>query len=163
MDPAESAEHQERSRFPVAFAAGAGVVLLLLCGLILLTKWTRPRGSTAVEHFPLGAQEQAYAQQIHFKDIRMARAANFLNQEFTYVAGTISNDGARTLRGLEVSMEFHDPFHQVILRETEQLITPAMHSLEAGQQSDFKITLEHVPAEWDQQYPSIRVTGLILK
>jgi hypothetical protein len=163
MDPAESAEHRERSRFPVAFAAGAGVVLLFVCGLILLTKWTRPRGSAAVDHFPLGAQEQAYAAQIHFQDIQMARAANFLNQEFTYVAGTISNGGARTLRGLEVSLEFHDPFHQVILRETEQLITPAMPPLGAGQRRDFQITLEHVPVEWDKQYPSIRVTGLILE
>ncbi len=77
-----------------------------------------------------------------------------LNQEFTYVAGTISNDGDRTLRGLEVSVEFRDPFDQVILREKpERLIGSGDAPLSGGQRRDFQVTLEHVPVEWNRQYP----------
>ncbi len=38
----------------------------------------------------------------------MARAKNLLNQEFTYLGGTISNDGAQNIKAMEVTIEFHD-------------------------------------------------------
>jgi hypothetical protein len=162
MSPEEIPVREERSQFPIAFAAGAVIVLLLLGGLILLSRGSHPNGPTAVVKLPFGPAEQAYAERIHFKDIQMAKANNFLNQEFTYVAGTVLNDGTRAVRGLEVTMEFHDPFNQVILRETKQLVGARDAPLGGGQPRDFQITLEHVPAEWNQQYPSIRATGLIL-
>jgi len=28
---------------------------------------------------------------------------------------------------------------------------------------DFQVILERIPSDWNRQYPSIRVTGLILK
>jgi hypothetical protein len=163
MEPGETANREEARRFPAALALGAVVVALLFGGLLLLTKMTKPAGPAAIQHFPLGAAEQAYAEHIHFKDIQMAKATNFLNQEFTYVAGTISNDGARTLRGLEVNIEFRDPFNQVILREAQQLIVPRAAPLDGGGRRDFQVTLEHVPSEWNQQYPAFRVTGLLLE
>jgi hypothetical protein len=163
MEPQQSQPEQERSSFPAAFIAGAILVLLLLGAVLLIGRRMQPHGSAASVTFPFGAAEQAYAEHIHFKDIQMARATNFLNQEFTYVSGILSNDGARTLHGLEVQLEFHDPFKQVILREKQQLVGPGTRPLEGGERRSFQITLEHVPAEWDQQYPSIRVTGLIVE
>ena len=162
MSPEEIPEREPRSQFPIAFAAGAVVVLLLLGGVILLSRGSHPKGAGTEAKLPFGATEQAYAQHIHFNDIHMAKANNFLNQEFTYVTGTLSNDGARTIRALDVTLEFHDPFNQVILRENESLIGPKDQPLGGGQRRDFQITLEHVPPEWNQQYPTIRVTGLAL-
>ena len=163
MDPGTSGEREDRSRLPMALAAGAGVVLLLIAGLMLVTRITRSHGPAAEVNLPFGPAEQAYAERIHFMDIQMARATNFLNQEFTYVAGTISNDGTRTLRALEVTLEFHDPIKQVVLRETRRLPEVSARPLDGGQRRPFQITLDHVPATWDQQYPSIRVSGLILE
>jgi hypothetical protein len=162
MSPEEIPQREQRSQFPIAFAAGAVVVLLLLGGVILLSRGSHPNGAGAAAKLPFGPTEQAYAEHIHFKDIQMAKANNFLNQEFTYIAGTLWNDGAHTIRALDVTLEFHDPFNQVILRETESVIGPKDAALQGGQRRDFQITLEHVPVEWNQQYPSIRVTGLIL-
>jgi hypothetical protein len=162
MSPEETPDKEQRSQFPVAFAAGAVVVLLVLGGVVLLSRGSHPAGPGAAVKLPFGPAEQAYAEHVHFRNIQMAKANNFLNQEFTYVAGTVSNDGARTLRALEVTVEFRDPFNQVILRETEQLVSPKGQPLGGGQRRDFQITLEHVPVEWNQQYPSIRVTGLML-
>ena len=163
VEPAET-DRQERSGFPAAFAAGAAVVLVLAAGLVLLTRsTTQTRRAAVVEKLPFGPQEQAYAQRIHFQDIQMAQSSNLLNQEFTYVAGTISNGGDRTVRALEATFEFRDQFNQVILRETERLITRNAQLLASGQGRDFQITLEHIPSDWNRQYPSIRMTGLILE
>jgi hypothetical protein len=150
MSPEEIPQREQRSQFPIAFAAGAVVVLLLLGGLILLSRGSHPNGAGAAARLPFGPTEQAYAEHIHFKDIQMAKANNFLNQEFTYIAGTLWNDGARTIRAVDVTLE------------NESLVGPKDPPLPGGQRRDFQITLEHVPVEWNQQYPSIRVTGLIL-
>ena len=162
MSPEGIPQREQRSQFPIAFGAGAVVVLLLLGGVILLSRGSHHNGAGAAAKLPFGPTEQAYAEHIHFKDIQMAKANNFLNQEFTYIAGTLWNDGARTIRAIDVTLEFHDPFNQVILRETEPLVGPKDAALPGGQRRDFQITLEHVPVEWNQQYPSIRVTGLTL-
>jgi hypothetical protein len=156
---------EERSRLPVAFAAGAGVVLILAAGLVLLTRITQSHGrGAAAEKLPFGSAEQAYASQIHFEAGQMSQATNLLNQEFTYVAGTVRNNGPRNLGGIEVAFEFHDPFNQVILRDIQRLIEPKAEPLSVGHSRDFQITLgEHIPSQWNQQYPSIRVTGLVLE
>ncbi|HYL68394.1 MAG TPA: hypothetical protein VEX69_04445 [Candidatus Limnocylindria bacterium] len=162
MDPGDSSHREDRSRLPVALAAGAAVVLLLFGGLMLVSRMTRTHGPAAADVLPFGAAEQTYAQRIHFLNPQMARATNFLNQEFTYIAGTISNDGTRSLQRLQATLEFHDPLNQVVLRETQLLITSPARPLDGGQRRDFQVTLDHVPATWDQQYPSIRVSGIVL-
>jgi hypothetical protein len=163
MEPEVSAPRDDRSRLPVAFAAGAIVVLLVVGGLLLVTRSIKSHQSAASPRLPFSVAEQAYAGRIHFTDIQLSKATNMLNQEFTYVAGVISNDGVRTIRGLDVTLEFRDPFNQVILRETEHLIGPGAQPLTGGARRDFQITFEHVPSEWNQQYPAIQVIGLILE
>ena len=164
MEPGDIPEREERSRFPAEFVAGAVIVLLLGAGLLLLIRATRPHGPAAAEKLPFGPVEQAYAQRIHFSGLQLLESSNLLNQPFTYVTGTMSNDGGRTVAGLEVTVEFHDPFNQVILRDSQRVIGATAQPLGGGQSRDFQVTLlEKVPSEWNQQYPSIRITGLILQ
>jgi hypothetical protein len=161
--PEISPERETRSRFPAAFVIGAVVVLLLFLGLMLVTDSTQQRQVTQ-QKLPFGAEEQSYAANIHFQDIDLSHSSNMLNQEFIYVTGKISNDGNRAVRGLELTLEFHDPFNQVILRETQRVADLAATPLAPGQQRDFQITIERkLPSEWNQQYPSIRATGLLLQ
>ena len=156
-------QSEERSSFPIAFALGAAVVLFLVGGLILANRLTRSKNPTGEQHLPFGAAEQAAAERIHFSDPQMARAANFLNQEVTYIGGVISNDGVAAIREVEVTLEFHDPFNQVILRETRRLLGPNARALGGGERRDFQVSIEYVPDEWNQQYPTIKVTGLLLQ
>lgn len=157
-------EPEDKKRFWISLAAGAGIVLILVAAIFLFTRQTGAPGAGAVEHLPFGAEEQAYAAHIHFLGLQMSRAANFLNQEITYVTGQVSNDGVRTIREVEVTLEFHDPFNQVVLRETRALLgAPRARPLEGGQRRDFQVSLEHVPDTWNHQYPSIQVTGLKLE
>jgi hypothetical protein len=154
-------KREEKSAFPVAFGIGVVVVLLLVGGVILATRFTRSR-APAVLPLPFGPAEQAAAARIHFSGPQMARASNYLNQEITYVAGTMSNDGVGTIGEVEVAFEFHDPFDQVILRETRRLLGPGAKPLGGGQRADFQVSLDYVPAEWNHQYPTIRIVGVAL-
>jgi hypothetical protein len=164
MEPGESSYSAERRRFPVAFLAGAVVMALLFGGFYLLTRILGSQGPAVAAKIPFGAAEQAYAERIHFNDLHMSRSSNMLKQEFTYVSGTMSNDGDRSIHAMEVTVEFRDALSQVILRDSQFVIAfnqdPPLH---AGLSREFQITLEHVPAQWNQEYPSLRVTGLILQ
>jgi hypothetical protein len=164
MEPGESSYRAERRRFPVAFLAGLVVVTLLFGGFYLLTRVFSSHGPAAAIKLPFGAAEQAYVERIHFNDLHMSRSTNMIKQEFTYVTGMMSNDGDRNIRAMEVTVEFHNALSQVILRDSQFVIAPQGDPpLNAGLSREFQVTLEHVPAEWNQEYPSIRVTGLDLQ
>jgi hypothetical protein len=160
MEPGESSYREERSRLPIAFGAGLVIVLILFGGLFLLTRKLHSNGPGPEAKLPFGPAEQAYAERIHFTDMHMAKATNFLNQEFTYVAGTMTNDGVRDIKAMDVTIEFRDPFKQVILKDSEHLIGPDTASLTAGQKGTFQVSVEHLPAEWNHEYPIIRITGI---
>jgi hypothetical protein len=151
---------EERSRLPVAFLAGIVIVVLLTGAAVYLSRYAGPAGPEVVKPLPMGPAEQAYAPQIHFLEPKMSRAANFLNQEVTFVFGTLENSGNRPIKQIEVTLEFHDPFNQVVLRDVQRLFPPNADPLSPGQQRDFQIGYEHISAQWNNAYPTIRVTGL---
>ena len=154
----------EGSRFPAAFVVGLVVVFIVVACAAAVSRYAHSRESAAAAvKLPFGPTEQAYASNLHFGDIKMARATNLLNQEFTYVAGTMTNGGTRAVAALQVTIEFRDPFNQVILRDDESPIARTNVPLAAGDHRDFQITLEHIPVEWNQQNPTFRVTGLALQ
>ena len=153
---------EERSRLPIAFLAGLVIVTLLIGGAVLLSRFSSPAGPEAVQPLPMRPAEQAYVPQIHFLDSKMSRAANFLNQEVTFIFGTVENGGNRQIRQIEITLEFHDPFDQVVLRDTQRLFPPKAAPLGPGERRDFQVGYESIPAQWNQMYPAIRVTGLDL-
>jgi len=159
-----SAQDSSSSRFYVALAAGAGIVVLLVAAGILLTRGSGG-GMSGGQPAPLpfGAAEQAYAPQIHFSALQLSQASNMLNQQFTYVVGTVSNAGNRPVRAIEVTVEFHDLVNQLVLRDTLRLFLPGAPPLAPGREREFQLTFEHVPASWNRQPPAIRVTGLDLQ
>jgi len=154
---------EERSRLPVAFLAGLVIVTLLIGGAVLLSRFSSPAGPETVKPLPMGPSEQGYAPQIQFLEPKMSRAANFLNQEVTFIFGTIENGGNRRIKQIEITLEFHDPFNQVVLRDTQRLFLPNAAPLAPGQRRDFQIGYETISAQWNNVYPSIRIAGLSLK
>jgi hypothetical protein len=117
----------------------------------------------AEQPLPMGSAEQAYAPQIQFQELKVARATNFLNQEATFVFGTTANNGPRAIRQIEVTFEFHDVFQQVVLRDKQRLFSSSAAPLAPSQTRDFQITYDTMPAQWNQAPPSVKVTGLTLE
>ena len=153
---------QEKRGFSTSFLIGLLIVALLAVGAYLATNWSASRVSQA-ERLPLGAAEKAYAERIRFLDLNMSRAANMLNQEITYLSGVLSNDGDRTINDLEITVEFYDTLNQVVLRETLRPLGPRPKPVLPLFRRGFTISFEHVPEDWNRQYPSLRVTGLVLE
>lgn len=156
-------EKEDRERLLLSFSAGIVVVLLVLAGFYWSTRGSGPAGLGAQRALPFGVAEQNYASNIRFENLKMSRFANMFHQEVTYMNGDIWNGGPRNIRAMDVTVEFHDPFHQVVLREARRVVSARERPLESGERRDFQIGFESIPAEWDHRFPLIRVTGLELE
>lgn len=155
-------EDKER-RAPTVLLVGA-VAMVVLIGAVYLASRYAPSPATAPDQpLPMGAAEQAYAAQVQFLDMKVARATNFLNQEATFVFGTTANNGNRGIRQIEVTFEFHDVFQQVVLRDKQRLFGPNAVPLAPSQQRDFQLTYDSLPAQWNQAPPTVKITGLLLQ
>ena len=154
---------EERSRLPIAFLIGIAIVGLLVGAAVLYSHFAAAGPEEVEKPLPMGSEEQAYAPQIHFLEPKMSRAANFLNQEVTYVFCTVENSGNRKVQNIEITLEFHDPFNQVVLRDKQRLFLPTAPPFMPGQQRDVQIPYEHISAEWNNVFPTIKVTGLLFK
>jgi len=142
---------------------GIAAALVLLGAIYLVGRLTPAPAKVVEQPLPMGPAEQAYAQNIQFLEPKVARAANFLNQEVTFVFGTVLNNGPRAIRQIEITLEFHDVFNQVVLRDTQRLFSPTAVPFGPNDRHDFQIGYETLPAQWNQAYPTIRITGLQLQ
>jgi hypothetical protein len=151
----------DRGRFNFALILAAVAVLVIVGALYFLPGRQSPPGSAPPgTHFTFGAREQAYAPRIHIENIALSRAENFLHQEITTLTGELVNGGDRALRGVEVTIEFSDDMQQIALREGRPVLTALTPALAAGEHREFDISFEHIPASWNRQTPSVRVSGL---
>jgi hypothetical protein len=119
-------------------------------------------GPASPPGLPFGATEQAYAAKIEIESISLSRSENFLHQEVTALAGDVVNRGDRALTGLELTVEFFDELHQVVLRESRQVLAGPLPLLASGERRSFEISVEHIPSSWNMQQPSVRISGLQL-
>lgn len=154
---------ENRRGTPAAFFVGLGILLLLLGGLVLLTRQTRQAGPHSAPPLPMAVAEQGYSKRVRFLDLQMNRVGNFLGQEVTFLFGSVVNDGTRGVREIELTVEFRDQFNQVVLRENRRILGSRTGLLASGQHREFQLGFEHVPEAWNRQLPSLRITGLLLE
>ena len=106
MIPAE-----ERSRLPVTFLVGIVIVLAHYWrGAVLYSRYSTPAVRRRTSLFPWGPRNRPTYRKFICSNPKMSRAANFLNQEVTYIFGTVENGGNRKVKQIEITLEFHDPF-----------------------------------------------------
>jgi hypothetical protein len=149
----------ERSRFSFALTLAAAAVVIVVAGLYFLPGRQSPSRGTAPEaHF--GSAEQAYAPKLQIENVALSRAENFLHQEVTTLSGELVNTGDRSLRAVELTIEFSDDLHQVVLRETRSVLAPGAASFAPAERRSFEVSFEHIPSPWNMQQPVIRVTCL---
>ena len=163
MTGAEQAPEKERSQAPIAFLAGLLVVVIVAGLIVMLSKTIHVAKPVTVPTMPFGPPEQAYAQRMQLNDIHLARSSNLLNQQFTYVSGTIVNNGDRTVTGVTLTVDFLDSDHKVALHDSEPVINFSDPPIPTGQSHDFTMTIDKFPEMWNQEMPELHITGLNLK
>jgi hypothetical protein len=152
----------ERGPFSFALMVAAAGLVIVLAGFYLWPGRQSPsRAGSQQVHPPFGPEERAYAAKIAIENLALSRAENFLNQEVTILAGDLVNTGDRSLREIELTVEFSDDMNQIALRESRLALTSASPAQEPGERRPFDVSFEHIPTSWNMQLPTVRVSGLL--
>jgi hypothetical protein len=150
---------------PLSILAAVLVLAFLVTGIVLFLREPESRPPSPVSaNLPakMTAEEAAYAKTIRIENIALSRAENFLHQEVTILDADAVNTGARAAEALSVTVEFADSLNQVVLRETRSALGTPPTPLAAAQSRHFQISFDRVPASWNMQQPSVRVSYLRL-
>jgi hypothetical protein len=140
---------------------GAATIAIALAILMWPGAERRPASRTRESHLPFGPAEQTYAPNLQIENLALSRAENFLNQEVTTLAGSLTNTGNLPLANVELTVEFSDQLGQIVLRESRAVFTPQTPPFAPGERRDFEISFEHIPSTWNIQQPLVRVSGIL--
>lgn len=151
-----------RGPFSFALLVAAAAVIIVLAAFYLWPGRRSPsRDGSPEVHPPFGNEERAYATRIVIENLALSRAENFLHQEVTILTGELANTGERTLREVQVTVEFYDDMNQIALRESRLAVNSGRPPLGPGAHRSFEVSFEHIPTSWNMQQPAVRVTGLL--
>jgi hypothetical protein len=163
QQPFSPVQQQEEKRNILPMVAGGVIVLVLIIGLVLLTRAGKPASTSAGD--PNLAKLQV-------SDLHMATAENFAGGSVTYIEGKLTNSTDRKITAANVQVMFKNSLGEIAQKDTLPVTvllpnTPYVDyglidraPLAPGQTRDFRLTLEHVTTDWDGQVPTVKVVTI---
>lgn len=153
----------EESRPPlVPMIIGAAAVAIVIVVIIIFTRGGQSN--------PAPSTVDPYASNLPISDVAMSTANNFAGQQVTYIEGKIANSGSKTVNGATMQILFHDSLGQVAQKDSQRVMVITTREpyvdtaslsgapLKPGQTKDFRLTFEHVSADWNMQVPELTIT-----
>jgi Protein of unknown function (DUF2393) len=156
------------SKLPWVIAA-----IAILLGLGALVVFGGHRETAPLGSGPGMAPADPYAGSLTIDGLKMSEASNFAGSKVTYLDGQIANHGDRTLTGITVQVAFRNDLKEIAQKETLPLSLIRTHEpyvdtqpvsaspLKPGEQREFRLIFDSVAADWNQQYPEVRVIQVL--
>jgi hypothetical protein len=144
---------------------GVALVVVVVAVLVLLSRGT-PKGP---------APPHPYAANLKLSDLKMSAAQNFVGASVTYIDGTVTNTGDQTVVHAMVHVNFKNSMDQVAQAEDVALrvlqttgpypdaVDLSTSPLAPRQSKPFRLTFEHISADWNQAYPELQVTDVTVR
>ena len=163
IQPSPIPRERDTSRRTIVIAIVAVVALAVATALLLREQ---PK---AVSVPP------AYAAKLQISDVKMSQAQNFVGASVTYIDGTLTNNGDKTVMRIVARVIFRDPYKQIAQIEDVPIrilqtsgpypdtVDVAASPLAQDQSKTFRLTFEHISEQWNQAYPEIRITDVTAK
>jgi hypothetical protein len=119
--------------------------------------------------------EAPYAPNLQVSDLHMSTAKNFVGSEITYLEGILANTGPSTVTDAQVLCIFRNSMGEVVdqpvvslqieaqtLGQTE-FVPLSASSLTPNQKRPFRLTFDHVSADWNMGIPELRFVSISTK
>ena len=163
IEPSPLEQPSESGWRPILVGVAA---VLIVMGLIAWFMRSRPKSAGG---------PPPYAANLKFSDLKMSQAQNFVGATVTYIEGTVTNTGGKTVTHVVVHVIFQDSMGEVAQLEdvplrVQQATGPYQDAVDLsasplapGESKPFRLTFEHVSATWNQAYPELRVRDVALK
>jgi hypothetical protein len=151
-------EEEGRRWLPVAI--GAVIIVAALAAIWIFGRPAKQVSAPGID---------PYSEYLQLSDLKLSAATNFVGASVSYLDGKITNVGSKTVTGATVEAIFRNSMGQIVQRETLPLMLyhtglagiPDVAPLSAApltpnQTRDFRLSFEHISADWNQGYPELR-------
>lgn len=147
----------------------------ILIGIILLAVVVGILALILRSEQPKPAAPPAYAVNLKFSDLQTSAAQNFAGATVSYLDGTVSNTGDKTVSHAAVQITFKDDLGQTAQREEvplrvlrtggayDEAVDLNMSPLGPGQSEPFRLTFDNISAQWNHAYPELQITQVTTK
>jgi hypothetical protein len=164
IEPSPVTQQENESSWRPILIGVAIVVVIVGLVVLLLRKETRP---------PTGPP--SYASNLTFSDLKMSASENFVGATVSYIDGTVTNAGDKTVTHAAVRVLFKDDMGQTVGDESLPLhilqttgpypdtVDLSASPLGPGQSKTFRLTFESISAQWNRQAPEIQVTDVVTR
>jgi hypothetical protein len=163
--PPAQPKAQERNWTP--FIVGLVAVVVVVAIIVAITRH-KSKNPT---------QPNPYASRLQLSNPKMSAAENYVGGTVTYLDVNISNTGDKALIGAAMKLVFMNSMHEVVQTETlplhvlvenqmggyPDLADLSRSPIAPGQTKTVRMTLEHISADWNQNYPEMQLVDLKLK
>jgi hypothetical protein len=161
--PPLAPRQEESNRLPIIIGIAAVVIVV---GIIAFFTRNSPKNVN---------QPHPYAANLKLSDMKMSAAENFVGASVTYLDGTITNSGDKTVDRANAHLTFKDSMGQVAQTEDvpvqilqtngpyPDVVNLAAAPLAPGQSKPFRLTHEHVSDAWNREYPDLQITDVGVK
>lgn len=159
--PFGSPHGEPRNWLPWAIAAG----VIVAAAIFLIV--ANHKGGPGADSGP-----GPYATSIVFSGLHLSQATNFAGDQLTYVEGTVTNQGGRTVTALTARVTFGNdtgdppqvqdvPVNLIRAREPYVDTVPVSAApLKPGASQDFRLTFDSIAPSWNQQIPAVSVAAV---
>jgi Protein of unknown function (DUF2393) len=163
IQPSPVSEERDSSRRTIAIAVAVVIAITLIVALLLRSG---PKSASG---------PPPYATNLKLSDFKMSAAENFVGATVSYVDGTITNAGDKTVIKAMVEVQFKDDMGQLAQREDTPLrilktsgpypeaVDLIASPLAPGQSQPFRLTFESISAQWNHQYPELQITDVAVR
>jgi uncharacterized protein DUF2393 len=163
IQPTPVAEEPDSSRRTIFIAVAVVIAVAVIFALLLRSQ---PRTASG---------PPPYAANLKLSDFKMSAAENFVGATVSYVDGTVTNSGNKTVTHAMVEVKFKDDMGQIAQREDipmqalkttgpyPEAVDFSVSPLGPGQSKTFRLTFESISAQWNHQYPEIQITDVAVK
>ncbi len=154
---------------PLIAWAVAGLVVLAVIAVLLFGTRRKPVLPNTVQ--PLAS----YAASLILSQLAMSESTSLSGGKSTYIDGHIKNTGEKTITGAAVQVLFGndqgmppqvetEPLSLVRTRQPYVDTQPVSAApLKPGDEQDFRLIFESIPANWNSQMPEIRIISVAAK
>ena len=164
----QPAQEDESGRIWTFVGLGVAIVVIVVAVLAVVGRSGRNKPQPP----------PAYAASLKLTDLKMSAAENFVGATVTYLDGQISNSGDKTVTRATVQATFMNSLGQVVQRETLPIhvltsntnfgiytdaVDLSVAPLTAGQTRPFRLTLEHISADWNHAAPDLKLVDVATK
>jgi hypothetical protein len=166
---------EQKSSGPWLGLGIAFVLIVIVVGFLIYSSRTSPDRVTQPKIISSAAQADPYASKLQVADVQLSAADNMLGGTATYIEGTVTNIGDKTVTGATIEVTFKNSLGEVVQRENEPLWvvlsrepaidvgTLSSEPLKPGAKCEFRLSFERLSADWNRQQPELRITVVTAK